>query len=317
MRFAEETEDFSQYEAGNSAVTIGVFDGVHLGHTRVISRLIRIKKEMGLRSSVLVTFDRHPLSVTAPDKAPPLLTTLEEKKSILRQFDLDLVVIDRFTSDYASMDYRSFIREKLLERFGMSNLVVGYDFRFGRDRNGSLDLIREEGEHCGFEVTVVPPAYMGGQIVSSTRIRGHISDGDIEMAAERLTRDYFFDAVVVRGESIGRQIRFPTANLRIGDRHKLIPSPGVYAVTAEVEGGRLGGMMNIGTSPTIKNTGTGEIEVHIFDFAGDIYGSSVRIHCRKYLREERKFENRDQLRLQLEKDAARARRTLGMTDAGN
>ncbi|MFO7915586.1 MAG: bifunctional riboflavin kinase/FAD synthetase [Candidatus Krumholzibacteriales bacterium] len=314
MRFAEETEDYSQYSGGNSAVTIGVFDGVHLGHRKVIGRLIRMRREIGLRSAVLVTFDRHPLSVTAPDKAPPLLTTLEEKKSILRHFDLDLVVIDRFTPDYASLDYKSFIRERLLERFGMSHLVVGYDFRFGRDRAGSLDLIREEGERCGFDVTVVPPAYMGGQIVSSTRIREHISEGDIEMAAERLTRDYFFDAVVVKGESIGRQIRFPTANLRISGREKLIPCSGVYAVTAEVEGSRLGGMMNIGTAPTIKNTGAGEIEVHIFDFAGDIYGNTVRIHCHKYLREERKFGNRDQLRLQLERDAVRARRALAIPE---
>ncbi|MBD3179727.1 MAG: bifunctional riboflavin kinase/FAD synthetase [Candidatus Latescibacteria bacterium] len=310
MKFSDKAEDLSAFTGPSSAVTIGVFDGVHLGHRKVISRLIRTRREIGLSSAVLVTFDRHPLSVTHPDKAPPLLTTLEEKKGILREFDLDVVVIDRFNPGYAALNYTEFIREKLLGRLNMSHLVVGYDFRFGKDRTGSLEMIREQGMRSSFEVTVVPPAYVGGQIVSSTRIREQLLRGDTEMASERLTRDYFFDAEVVRGESIGRQISFPTANLVVKESSKLIPRSGVYAVMVETEGGRYGGMMNIGTAPTIKNTGG--IEVHIFDFSGDLYGSTIRVYCRKNLREEKKFASRDQLREQLETDARRARRVLAM-----
>jgi len=312
MKFSDGTEDLSEFAPRSSAVTIGVFDGVHLGHRKVISSLIKARDEGGLSAAVLVTFDRHPLSVTAPEKAPPLLTTLEEKKSILREFDLDLVVIDRFTADYAELGYRRFIRDKLVGRFNMSHLVVGYDFRFGRDREGSLDMIRTEGRNNSFRVTVVPPAYVGGKIVSSTRIREHLLEGDIRMASERLTHDYFFDALVIEGECIGRKIQFPTANLLIKDRSKLIPFPGVYAVTAEVGAARYGGMMNIGTAPTVKNTPEGEIEVHIFDFSGDLYGRTVRIYCRKYLREEKKFAGKEELKQQLCRDAENAMRVLGM-----
>ncbi len=285
-----------------TAVTIGVFDGVHRGHTEVIGNLAGAKRAEGLSASILLTFDTHPLAVTHPEMAPPLLTTLSEKLYLLGRMDVDYAIVEHFSAGTAAMDYRDYISNMLVGTLGMRHLVVGYDFRLGRGREGSQERLVEEGRRLGFAVTIVPPMVLQGSVLSSTRIRRDIAERRLEHAARCLGRPYFFEATVVRGEGLGRGLDFPTANAEIADAVKLLPPGGVYAVEAEALGGVHGGMMNIGIAPTMHADGARHIEIHLFDFAGDLYGELIRVHCLGFIREERIFESPEELRAQLMHD---------------
>lgn len=285
-----------------TAVTIGVFDGVHRGHTEVIGTLAGVKRAEGLSASILLTFDTHPLAVTHPEMAPPLLTTLSEKLYLLARMDVDYAIVEHFSAGTAAMDYRDYISNMLVGTLGMRHLVVGYDFRLGRGREGSQERLVEEGRRLGFAVTIVPPTVLQGSVLSSTRIRRDIAERRLEHAARCLGRPYFFEATVVRGEGLGRGLDFPTANAEIADAGKLLPPGGVYAVEVEALGGVHGGMMNIGIAPTMHADGARHIEIHLFDFAGDLYGEPIRVHCLGFIREERRFGSADDLRAQLMHD---------------
>jgi riboflavin kinase/FMN adenylyltransferase len=285
-----------------TAVTIGVFDGVHRGHTEVIRNLAAAKRAGELRASILLTFDAHPLAVTHPDMAPPLLTTLSEKLHLLERMDVDVAVVEHFSAGTAAIDYRDYIADTLVGALGMRHLVVGYDFRLGRGREGSQERLVEEGRRLGFAVTIVPPMVLAGSVLSSTRIRRDIAERRLEHAARCLGRPYFFEARVVRGDGVGRGIDFPTANAEIADPAKLMPPGGVYAVAVEAGGAVRGGMMNIGTAPTLRADGARRIEVHLFDFAGDLYGELIRVSCIGYIRDERRFGGAEELRAQLMHD---------------
>jgi riboflavin kinase/FMN adenylyltransferase len=283
----------------NTAITIGVFDGMHRGHTAVIAELLRVKTTGGRARSIVLTFENHPLEVTHPEMVPPLLTTLDEKLHILEGLNVDVAIVERFTRAIAATDYRAFVERELVSRLGVKDLVVGYDFRLGAGREGSQERLLAEGKRLGFGVTVVPPIVFGGSVISSTRIRTMILERKLERAGRFLGRPYFFEAKVVRGEGVGRDLGFPTANLEVGDPRKLLPPAGVYAVEVDAAGARRGGMMNVGFSPTVRAGGARRIEVHLFDFSGELYGESVRTHCLRYLREERRFASREELRAQL------------------
>ena len=285
-----------------TAVTIGVFDGVHRGHTEVIRTLAAAKRAGDLSASILLTFDRHPLAVTHPEMAPPLLTTLAEKLSLLGRMDVDYAIVEHFSPATASIGYRDYISKTLVGTFGMKHLVVGYDFRLGRGREGSQERLVGEGRRLGFGVTIVPPMVIQGSVLSSTRIRRDIAGRRLDHAARCLGRPYFFDATVVRGEGLGRGIDFPTANAEIADAAKLLPPGGVYAVEVEARGGAHGGMMNIGIAPTLHADGARHIEIHLFEFAGNLYGELIRVHCLGFIREERRFGSADDLRAQLMHD---------------
>jgi riboflavin kinase/FMN adenylyltransferase len=192
----------------------------------------------------------------------------------------------------------------------MRHLVVGYDFHLGRGREGSQERFVAEGKRLGFAVTIVPPIVVQGSVISSTRIRGMIVAHRLGQAARYLGRPYFFDAEVVRGEGLGRSIDFPTANLDVRDRRKLLPSGGVYAVEVDVGAKRYGGMMNVGSAPTMHSDGSRHIEAHLFDFSGELYGERVRVHCLRYVREERRFASAAELRARLMQDEETARRIL-------
>jgi riboflavin kinase/FMN adenylyltransferase len=302
MKIISCTKDIKKGFKGKSAVTIGVFDGVHVGHQRVINALAEAKERKGLDRSILFTFDKHPLSVVHPEMAPSLLTTMDEKISLLELLDIDYLVIERVSQELLETDYVSFIENRLIKRWGMAHLVVGYDFRFGKNREGSLERIKIEGERDSFKVTIVPPVNIEGDIVSSTKIRSDILGGRTERVKRYLTRNYFFDAQVVKGKKLGHKLDFPTANLVVTDPHKLIPPRGVYSVAVEIDRLRYAGMMNIGTSPTVKSDNKEGIEVNLFGFSGNIYGTKLRIHCIKLIREERLFKNLGELRQQLIKD---------------
>jgi riboflavin kinase/FMN adenylyltransferase len=298
----------------DSVVTVGVFDGVHVGHQKVLHALLMKKRGTGAKRSVLMTFDRHPLGVTHPDMVPPLLTTLEEKLSLLERFDIDVIFVERFTDELARMEYRDFIERRLVKRLGMVHLVIGYDFHLGRGRRGSQDALVKMGVEAGFGVTVVPPVVVGGSVISSTKIRRALSKRRLGGAARCLTRAYFFDADVVRGEGIGRELEFPTANVTIPSQGKLLPPEGVYAVEVETGGATHGGMMNIGRAPTLHGGSRRRIEVHLFDFSGDLYGKRLRVHCLRYLRRERAFRGPEELRVQLARDREKALAILEKND---
>jgi riboflavin kinase/FMN adenylyltransferase len=308
MKIIRNREALARESFGNTAVTIGVFDGVHRGHTEVIRSLAAARMGGKRSASILLTFDTHPLTVTHPEMVPPLLTTLEEKLHILGSLDIDAVVVEAFSREMAETDFRTFIGEHLVGTLGMKHLVVGYDFHLGRAREGSQERVVEEGRRLGFAVTIVPPVVLQGSVVSSTKIRRDIIERRLEHAARCLGRPYFFEAEVVKGEGLGRRIGFRTANMRPPGGGKLLPPGGVYAVEVEVAGATHGGMMNIGSAPTMHGDGERHIEVHLFDFLGELYGERARVRCLGFLREEKRFENAEKLRAQLmlDREAARA-----------
>jgi riboflavin kinase/FMN adenylyltransferase len=294
--------------ANGSTVTVGSFDGVHLGHQAVLREIDRRARAAG-RSSVLVTFDPHPLEVVNPDAAPPLLTTGPERLEILALSPLEYVLLVRFDRHLASLTPEEFVQAVLLERCAVRELVIGHDHGFGRGRSGDVDTLRRLGEAHGFDVDVVPPVDFGGQHVSSSRIRRAVAGGDLSTAAAMLGRRYGVVGRVGEGERRGRLLGVPTINLSELSPRKLLPPDGVYAVKVEWRGGSGGGMMNQGPRPTFQD-GRRVLEAHLFDFDGDLYGEWVRIEWIERLRDIVRFGSVDQLKEQLKLDRAGASAAL-------
>jgi riboflavin kinase/FMN adenylyltransferase len=287
-----------------ATVTVGSFDGVHLGHQAVLREIDRRARTAG-RASVLVTFDPHPLEVVNPDAAPPLLTTGPERLEILAQSPLDYVVILRFDRHLAGLTPESFVREVLLDRCSVRELVIGHDHGFGRGRSGDVDTLRTLGHRLGFAVDVVDAVDIAGQHVSSSRIRRAVTGGDLAGAAAMLGRPYGVVGRVEKGQQRGRLLGVPTINLTELSPRKLLPPDGVYAVRVEWRGGCGGGMMNQGARPTFQDRGR-VLEAHIFDFEGDLYGEWVRIEWVERLRDIERFASLDHLKTQLQHDRVRA-----------
>jgi riboflavin kinase/FMN adenylyltransferase len=290
--------------AQGATVTVGSFDGVHLGHQAVLREIDRRARAAG-RASVLVTFDPHPLEVVNPEVAPRLLTTGPERLEILALSPLDYVVLLRFDRHLAGLTPEGFVREVLLERCAVRELVIGHDHGFGRGRSGDVETLRRLGTAHGFEVDVVDPVDFGGQHVSSSRIRRAVAGGDLTTAAAMLGRPYGVVGRVGQGERRGRLLGVPTINLSEVSPRKLLPPDGVYAVRVEWRGGGAGGMMNQGPRPTFHD-GRRLLEVHLFGFEGDLYGEWVRIEWVKRLRDIERFDSVQQLQKQLECDRTRA-----------
>ena len=285
-----------------TVVTVGSFDGVHLGHQAVLQEIARRAEAAG-RESVLVTFEPHPLEVVNPQAAPPLLTTGPERREVLAQTPLDLAYFLRFDRRVAGMSPEEFVRVVLLERCGMRELVIGHDHGFGRGRSGDVETLRQLGAIHGFDVDVVAPVDFGDQHVSSSRVRRAVAGGDLASAARMLGRPYTVSGVVGHGAGRGRQIGVPTINLTDVPPQKLLPPDGIYAVEVEWRGGRLGGMMHQGPRPTFAD-GRRTQEANLFDFEGDLYGEWVRITWVKRLRDIEHFASVEQLQEQMERDRA-------------
>lgn len=294
--------------AEGTTVTVGTFDGVHLGHHAVLVEIVERARQAG-RRSVLVTFEPHPLEIVNPQAAPPMLTSPEERREALAETGLDYVVFLRFDRELAGYSPERFVRDVLVGRCGMRELVIGHDHGFGRARSGDVDTLRRLGESDGFLVDVVPPVEMGGHPVSSTQIRRAIGGGDLAGAARLLGRPYSVSGRVVPGAGRGRTIGIPTLNLGEVPSRKLMPPDGVYAAWVEWRGGRVGGMLNQGSRPTFGETGR-TVEVHLFDFAGDLYGEWVKVEWVTRLRDTRKFGSADLLQAQLTLDREQARQAL-------
>jgi riboflavin kinase/FMN adenylyltransferase len=297
-----------------TVVTVGSFDGVHLGHQAVLAEVARRARAAG-RASVLVTFEPHPLAVINPQAAPPLLTTGPERQEILALTPVDYALILRFDRALAALSPEAFVQDVLLARCGMRDLVFGYDHGFGRNRSGDVETLRRLGAELGFAVDAVPPADVEGEPVSSGRIRRAVAGGDLRTAARLLGRPYTVSARVTTGERRGRLLGVPTINLGDIPADKLLPPDGVYAVWVEWRGGRAGGMMNQGSRPTF-NDGRRVLEAHLFGFDGDLYGEWVRVEWVERLRDVRRFTGVEQLQEQLRRDRARAEAILagGPTD---
>nr|WP_294904857.1 bifunctional riboflavin kinase/FAD synthetase [uncultured Lacibacter sp.] len=286
----------------NAVVTIGTFDGVHLGHQQIIKQLCAEAREKG-GESILISFYPHPRKIVQPETYTPELTTLEERIELLKQQGLDNLVVVPFNKEFSEQTAQQYIKDFLVDRFHPSLIIIGYDHKFGNNREGDYRLLEKMGEEYNYGVKEIPQQLMNEVAVSSTKIRRAISAGDVENANQLLGYTYFFRGYVVEGNKLGRKLGYPTANLQIQDQDKLVPANGVYAVEAQVEGDAriLKGMMNIGTRPTVDGT-TKTVEVNLFDFAEDIYNRHLKVFVKYHLREEVKFDGLDQLIEQLHKD---------------
>lgn len=298
-----------------SIVTVGSFDGVHLGHRAVLEEIAR-RARAARRASVLVTFEPHPLEVVNPQAAPPLLTSGPERREILAQTALDYVLFLRFDRRVAELTPEEFVRGVLLERCDMRELVIGHDHGFGRGRSGDVVTLRELGDRYGFDVDVVAAVDIGDQHVSSSRIRRAVAGGNLAGAAQMLGRPYTVSGTVGQGERRGRLLGVPTINLTDVPPQKLLPPDGVYAVRVEWREGRAGGMMNQGPRPTFQD-GRRSLKAHLFDFDGDLYGEWVRVEWVERLREVQRFPSAEQLQQQLEHDRTRARAALAAPRANH
>lgn len=291
-----------------SVVTVGTFDGIHLGHWMIL-REISERARVAKRRSVLVTFEPHPLKVLRPESAVQSLTTSLEKKEILSESGLDYAVFIAFNKLLSRYQPLQFVKEILVERFHVKELVIGHDHGFGRDRSGNVDTLRELGAELGFQVDVVEPVEAGGAVVSSTRIRAAVDAGRMDEVELCLGRPYSFCGTVVYGEKRGRQLGFPTANLSVSDKDKLMPRPGIYAVQCRVEGERHPGALHLGPRPTFKGLSP-SVEVHLLDFDRDIYGSEVTVEFVEFLREIVSFDSPQQLIAQMGQDVQTTHRAV-------
>lgn len=284
-------------------VTIGTFDGVHLGHREVISELKRISVLSG-GDSVVFTFEPHPRIVISPQEdSLRLLSTKDEKIKLMEEIGVDHLVIYPFTIEFSKLSYSEFVTNILVGKMNISSLVVGYDHRFGQGRKGSFNSLELLSKALQFKVEQQSQLQVDHEVVSSTKIRSALEVGDISKANQYLGYRYMMSGKVIEGKQLGRTIGFPTANIENFDRHKLVPADGVYAVFVETGGESYRGMLNIGFRPTVNyNVDHKSIEVHIFDFDNDIYNSDITIYFVAKIRDEQKYSDIEELREQLTKD---------------
>lgn len=293
----------------NAVVTIGTFDGVHLGHQQIIKQLKTEADAIG-GETLIITFYPHPRKIVAGGKGEvKLLNTLKEKIELLNAQGVKHLVVVPFTEGFANQPAEDYVRNFLVQKFHPHTVIIGYDHRFGKGREGDYHLLEDLGEKYNYIVKEIPEHILNEAIVSSTRVREALAGSHISTANNLLGYDYFFEGLVVEGNKLGRTIGYPTANLQIEDEEKLIPGNGVYAVNAKITSKEYQGMMNIGLRPTVDGTKR-MIEVNLFDFDEDIYGATLRVYVKHYLRGEQKFGGLDQLKDQLRMDKENALQIL-------
>jgi len=283
----------------NPVLTIGTFDGVHLGHAKIIERLRKKATEVE-GESIIITFDPHPRFVVAPNSTPiELLSTSQEKIKALQKLNVDNLVVVPFTKAFSDISAEAYVRDFIVSNFHPHTIIIGYDHHFGKNRQGNYQLLESMKTTYGFQLEEIPVQEIEHIAVSSTKIRAALHIGDIKKANELAGKHYTLEGVVIHGEKRGRLIGYPTANLHIGDTHKLIPANGVYAVKAYLNKTVYKAMLNIGVRPTVSSSNHRSIEVNIFDFGQDIYDETLRIEFVDKLRDERKFNGIDELIAQL------------------
>jgi len=303
--------NLDNFVAVNPVVTIGTFDGVHLGHQEVISELKRISALSG-GDSVVFTFEPHPRIIIAPQEdSLRLLSTKKEKINLMEKIGIDHLVIFPFTSEFSKLSYNEFVKNILVGKMNIASLVVGYDHRFGQGRKGDFNSLELLSEDLNFKVEQLSELLVDKKVVSSTKIRLALEAGEIHKANHFLGYRYTLSGKVIEGKQLGRRIGFPTANIETLDDHKLVPGDGVYAVFVQTGGKIFKGMLNIGIRPTVNyNADHKSIEVHIFDFESDIYNSEITLYFVSKIRDEQKFDGIVELHEQLVQDRILALRIL-------
>jgi len=300
MKIYHSLENFA---ARTPVVTIGTFDGLHKGHQLILDKLKDLAGKMN-GETVVFTFYPHPRVITSPNESSlRLLTTKEEKTKLFEKYGIDHLIIYPFSKEFAAMEYSEFVRKILVEQIGTKCLVIGYDHKFGKDRQGGFEYLQRCGEKYNFRVERMDALAVNDDNISSTKIRAALQVGDIRKANHYFGHEFTLHGTVVGGKQLGRKLGFPTANIEASDKHKIIPGYGVYAVTVEIDDQLHKGMLNIGTRPTFnKNADNRSIEVNIFDFSEDIYGKKITLNFIDKIRDEQKFSGIDALVEQLRRD---------------
>ena len=286
----ETVQGISQFNSSeNTAITIGTFDGVHIGHRRILERLINNAKKRGAKSTVL-TFFPHPRMVLQKDADLKLLNTLSEKQQILADMGLDYLIVHPFTQEFSRLSALEFVRDMLVNKLKVKSVVIGYDHRFGRNRNASIQEMIGFGNTFDFKVEEIPAQEIDEVSVSSTKIRNALLNGDVQTANAYLGYEYLLNGNVIKGKGLGKDLGFPTANIEIDSPYKLVPQNGVYIVNCEISGLSAPGMMNIGLNPTVGGFSK-SIEVNLFNVDQDLYRKQIRVRFLKKIRDEQKFES--------------------------
>ncbi|AVM55158.1 bifunctional riboflavin kinase/FAD synthetase [Capnocytophaga sp. oral taxon 864] len=293
-----------------TVLTIGTFDGVHLGHQKIIERVVTTARQEGLLATIF-TFFPHPRMVVQHDKSLKLIHTLEEKKQLLQRLGVDLLVVQPFNEAFAQLTAEEFVSTILVQHLNVKKVIIGYDHRFGRNRTANINDMCLFGEKYGFAVEEISVQEVDEVSVSSTKIREALNKGDVTTAEHYLGTPYSLTGTVVHGLKLGRTLGYPTANIQVTEDYKLIPKDGVYAVYSYIGERKVYGMMSIGKNPTIEGKGA-SIEVYFFDFNGDLYDRELTIYFLKYLREERKFSSVALLKKQLQDDETTARKAIAL-----
>ncbi|SHJ90942.1 riboflavin kinase / FMN adenylyltransferase [Reichenbachiella agariperforans] len=285
----------------HAIVTSGTFDGVHIGHQKILKKIVKAAQKAGGKSVVL-TFWPHPRFVLFPDDTSlKLLTTFEEKAAILEEVGIDYLVKIAFTPAFSQLSSQEFIQDVLVDRIGTRKLIIGYDHKFGKNREGSFEYLKEHSQLFNFDVEEIPRQDIDDVGVSSTKIRKALLEGNVHLAHEYMGRPYEITGTVVSGKKIGSEIGFPTANIRLGAHYKVIPKDGVYAIKVRLDGQEKDAMLNIGFRPTVEGVHR-VIEAHIFDFQQDIYDQEITVSFIQYMRGEQKFDSLTRLQEQLKID---------------
>ncbi|WCO01920.1 bifunctional riboflavin kinase/FAD synthetase [Psychroserpens ponticola] len=292
------------YPKKPSVITIGTFDGVHIGHQKIIERLVKVSQNKTIESVVL-TFFPHPRMVLQKESSIKLLNTIDERKDLLSKLSLDALVIKMFDKDFANLSARDYVKSILVDELNAKHIIIGYDHRFGKNRSANIDDLKVFGIEFGFEVEEISAQDIKDVAVSSTKIRNAISDGDLQTANSYLGAPYFLTGTVIKGKGLGKQIQFPTANIQIKEDYKLIPKNGVYVVHSIINNTTVYGMMNIGTNPTVNGTKQ-SIEVHFFNLDKNLYDDTIKVNILNRLRNEHKFESLTLLQKQLKLDQVHA-----------
>lgn len=304
MKIYKDSTEFIKEK--KTVVTVGSFDGLHIGHQKILKKLIQLSKDIN-GTSVLLTFEPHPRSVIAKDFDLKILTTLDEKISYLEKFGIENLIVQNFTLEFSQMTSEEFIKEILVNDIGVSHIVIGHDHKFGKDRLGDEEKLKEFGRQYNFNVTSVEAEVVDGQVVSSTKIRKALNEGNIEKVNLFLGRNYNISGKIIEGTKRGRELGFPTANIKLDNERKAIPKNGVYVVSCILNNKNYFGIMNIGTRPTFENNNQTMLEVNIFDFNGSIYGEDIEVNFLKYIRDEKKFESKEDLINQIKQDIKKAK----------
>ena len=306
MKTIHGIENFPADEA--SIVTIGTFDGVHLGHQQILEQLIDTSRKSKLKS-VLLTFFPHPRMVLQPDVPMHLIQTIEERERALAKTGLDYLVIHPFSAEFSRLSADDYVKRVLVQQLNVQKVVVGYDHRFGRNRTASLEDMYHYADIYDFEVIEIDAKKIDSTAVSSTKIRKAIDEGNIELANTYLGQPFTLEGMIVHGDKRGRELSYPTANMDLQNSYKIVPKQGVYLVKSNLSNRVVYGMMNIGTKPTF-DASMPSIEVHFFDWNGDLYGQAVQVELIKWVREERKFSSVEELQTQIQADEQYCRSSI-------